>query len=63
MKKFNVPVQQLIDGLKHIEFSNVVVIGRQEDGRLYLVSSEGDDNTAALVDQVAEKLESGDFDE
>lgn len=60
---FQVPVQNVIDGLKDIEIESIVIVARKEDGSLYISSSIHSDKTLDLIRCGKNQIETGEFDE
>jgi hypothetical protein len=61
--KFEIPVQNVIDGLRDVEFESILVIGRKEDGGLWIASSTSTTEVVELIERASQQIESGDFDD
>lgn len=59
--KFEIPVQRVIDALRNEEFSSIAVVGRKEDGELYIASSTGTREAIDLFEAAVEEINSGKF--
>lgn len=60
--EFNIPVQNVVDGLTKENFKSIAVVAEKEDGKFYIASNCSTPKTLELFVTANEKIEANDFD-